>query len=351
MKRLLPHFAFWLLYLAFLTGIEIIWLKQVLPPLNTNSHYAALKACLVSLPPQMLFAYYLSYCGLINIVQKKRLLWLNLLQIVTVLLLCILLYRTIMQYITAACIYHIENPVPFFNLDKLMNILLYISFATGLMVAIKSVRSLLLSKERENMLVKEKLSNELKMLRSQLNPHFLFNTLNNIYALTRKKSDLAPEAVMKLSELLNFMLYESGRESIPLSGEIRFLEDYIALERIRYDDRLTVTFQKETDNPTQLIAPLLLLPFLENAFKHGAGETRFASFIHLRLQLQQQQLSFAIENSFEDPGTSSTGHNIGLKSTRRRLELLYPNHSLTINRYNNIFSVNMQINLANNGEI
>lgn len=143
------------------------------------------------------------------------------------------------------------------------------------------------------------MNTELQMLRNQINPHFLFNTLNNIYALTRKKSDKAPEVVMKLSELLSFMLYKSRVDTITLQEEIRVLEDYIELERIRYNERLTVSFTKQIDDPSQRIIPLLFLPLVENAFKHGVSESRFDSFVHIDLKLKDGFLNFSIENSVE----------------------------------------------------
>ncbi|RYG37839.1 MAG: GHKL domain-containing protein, partial [Chitinophagaceae bacterium] len=174
--------------------------------------------------------------------------------------------------------------------------------------------------------------------------------LNNIYALTRKKSDQAPEAVLKLSELLSFMLYESRKETIPVSMEMAFLEDYIALERIRYDQRLQISFEKEVQDPSQPIASLLLLPLVENAFKHGASETRFDSFIKIQLKQHESNFHFSIENSFEATKAMAGTERIGLNNIRRQLELLYNDYNLDVNCQENIFNVNLYLNLNSYGK-
>jgi two-component system, LytTR family, sensor kinase len=193
--------------------------------------------------------------------------------------------------------------------------------------------------------MKEKLSTELQMLKSQLNPHFLFNTLNNIYGLTRKKSDMAPEAVLKLSEMLSFMLYEANSGTISIRKEIQFLEDYISLQRLRYPDSFRIVFNKVVDDEAQQIAPLLLLPLLENAFKHGAGDSHADSYIHIDLKLQQAQLMFTITNSFERNGPDMRSDTIGLHNIKRQLQLLYRTQQLVLMDNDNVFTAQLSINL------
>lgn len=225
------------------------------------------------------------------------------------------------------------------------------AFPAGLLVAMQFVNSQLVAKEREKQLLKDKLTTELQLLKNQMNPHFLFNTLNNIYSLTRKKSDEAPEVVLKLSALLSFMLYESGSNTISIEREIAFLEDYISIQQIRYTDQLTLTFTKELDDPAQQIAPLLLLPLVENAFKHGASENQFASFIKLHLRLKNGELLFEIENSFEQSDLNRQPVMIGLSNTSRQLELLYGEQQLTVDNTSNIFKVQLFINLDSYGKV
>lgn len=259
---------------------------------------------------------------------------------------CIYLVRFAFYYIIVPIILAGKFPAsPTFEFRRFMSILFNFVATSGLMFAIKSVRLQLKMKEREKKLIKEKLETELKMLRNQMNPHFLFNTLNNIYGLTKKKSDKAEEAIMKLSDLLSFMLYRSNKPSITIEEEIRILEDYIELEKLRYE-RLSIVVNKDVDDPAVAIAPLLLLPLVENAFKHGPSGSRFDSFIHINFILKNKVLLFEITNSFETgPDQAATTENIGLHNTRRQLELMYQSFRLEINNDGNIFQVKLHINL------
>ncbi|MBK8496881.1 MAG: histidine kinase [Chitinophagaceae bacterium] len=166
-----------------------------------------------------------------------------------------------------------------------------------------------------------------------------------MYALARKKSDATADVVMKLSKLLRFMLYESQKQYISISDEIHVLDDYIELEKIRYDKKLQLNFTRSMDNETHPIAPLILLPFVENAFKHGASESRFGSYITIDLKLQNSILYFRIENSKSEEHVNIKSENIGLNNIRRQLELLYPEHVLEIETSGNSFVVSLKINL------
>lgn len=181
-------------------------------------------------------------------------------------------------------------------------------------------------------LEKEKVSSELSFLKAQINPHFFFNTLNNIYALTMIDVDTAREALHKLSRMMRYVLYETQEGTVRLSQEIAFLEDYIQLMQLRLTDKVKVKFDKPSPLQDVAIAPMLLLPFLENAFKHGVSATQ-PSQILIELQQHNQHLTAEIRNTlFENTGASLDESNgIGLVNTRRRLDLLYPNrYQLTI---------------------
>ena len=187
----------------------------------------------------------------------------------------------------------------------------------------------------------------MKFLKNQTNPHFLFNTLNNIYALARKKSDSTPDVVMKLSRMLRFMLYESGKPFITIAEETKLIEDYLDLERIRYNDRLQISFEKEIDDNSQQVSPLLLLPFVENAFKHGVSETRFNSFVIISLRLKTGLLHFNVQNSKESAGSLSGDNKIGLCNVRRQLELTYKKFNLQVTGQNTEadFSIHLTVDL------
>ncbi|MBC9934153.1 sensor histidine kinase [Chitinophaga qingshengii] len=188
---------------------------------------------------------------------------------------------------------------------------------------------------------------ELNYLKSQTNPHFLFNTLNNIYSLARDKSDLAPESILRLSKILRYMLYETGEPYTAVEQDLKIMEDYIALEKLRYDDTLRVSFNYDLEDMRQSLPPLLLIPLVENAFKHGASETREAPFVDIHLSIKNRQLYFVVKNSTGDPvGNGNVQTQIGLSNLRRQLELLYKDYSLDVQQGNFQFTATLKINLA-----
>ncbi len=192
----------------------------------------------------------------------------------------------------------------------------------------------------------EKQEAELNYLKSQTNPHFLFNTLNNIYALAQDKSDLAPESILRLSDILRFMLYETNGAYIEVGQEVKIISDYIALEKLRYDQSLEVNFKFNVVDLQQPIPPLLLIPLVENAFKHGASETRTQPLVDISLTIEEQQLKFKVKNSCDKTMEAwNTKENIGLSNLRRQLELLYTDYSLSLHQENGVFITLLKINL------
>jgi two-component system LytT family sensor kinase len=192
----------------------------------------------------------------------------------------------------------------------------------------------------------EKQEAELNYLRSQTNPHFLFNTLNNIYSLARDKSDLAPESILRLSKILRFMLYETGGAYIAIEQELKIINDYIALEQLRYDESLRINFNYDVEDVKQSLPPLLLIPLVENAFKHGVSETRNQPFVDIHLSVKQRQLLFVVKNSSETFPGESVKENIGLSNLRRQLELLYTNYELNVQQGESLFTATLKINIA-----
>lgn len=193
----------------------------------------------------------------------------------------------------------------------------------------------------------EKQAAELNYLKSQTNPHFLFNTLNNIYALARDKSDLAPETILRLSKILRYMLYEIGGQYIAIEQELKIIGDYISLEQLRYDDSLRVNFNYDVEDMKQALPPLLLIPLVENAFKHGVSETRSRPFVDIHLQVAKRQLAFFVRNSTEETtGGEQVKENIGLSNLRRQLELQYTDYQISLEQRPAEFSATLKINLA-----
>ncbi len=204
-------------------------------------------------------------------------------------------------------------------------------------------------REKNSQLRIEKKEAELNYLKAQTNPHFLFNTLNNIYSLARDKNDMAPESILRLSKILRFMLYETAGDFIAIDDELKIMNNYIALEKLRYDDSLLVTLNTNIENSKQTLPPLLLIPLVENAFKHGVSETRNKPFVDIDLTVQHQQLLFTVKNSIEETAsTQEVKENIGLSNLRRQLALLYKDYDLSARQDNAVFISTLRINLTSN---
>ena len=194
------------------------------------------------------------------------------------------------------------------------------------------------------------MQSELRFLKSQINPHFLFNTLNNLYALTLKKSEKAPEIVIKLSEMMRYMLYECNERRVPLRKEVNYLRNYLDLERLRQGKNVDIHFSVTGSVSDQEIAPLMFIPFLENSFKHGLSNNLSEGFVNIELDVIDQHIHLYIENSKpevlpqRDPNRKSGG--IGLVNVRRRLELMYPEqYDLKILENPNTYAVSLDIDL------
>ena len=202
-------------------------------------------------------------------------------------------------------------------------------------------------KEAAQQLRIEKQEAELNYLKSQTNPHFLFNTLNNIYVLAREKSDRAPESIMRLSKILRFMLYETSGAYIAIEQELKIISDYIALEQLRYDESLHVNFNYDVEDLKQSMPPLLLIPLVENAFKHGVSETRHQPFVDIHLSVNKRQLTFIVKNSVDALADEQpVKEHIGLSNLRRQLELLYTDYNLLVQQGDGEFTATLKINLA-----
>ncbi|MEJ0056590.1 MAG: histidine kinase [Bacteroidota bacterium] len=171
----------------------------------------------------------------------------------------------------------------------------------------------------------EKKQAELSFLRSQINPHFLFNTLNNIYSLSQYQPQLVSESVVRLSKILRYLLYETSHELVPVGKEIRILTDYIDLEKLRYSETVSIRFTHEVEDLSEMMPPLLLIPLVENAFTHGISVSRGNRFVEVECILRDRQLRFVVRNSIY-PAVDyqeEAKENIGLPNLRRRLTLLY----------------------------
>ncbi|MCW0483960.1 sensor histidine kinase [Gaoshiqia sediminis] len=186
---------------------------------------------------------------------------------------------------------------------------------------------------------------ELKLLRAQVHPHFLFNTLNNLYGLTLEKSDLAPELVLKLSDLMDYMLYKCNKPRVSLKSELEHLKNYMEIERIRYGEKLHVDFKTEGSVDQLEIAPMLLLAFFENAFKHGVSKSISNPFVRIRIWIDGNNFRLNMVNRCTPDTQNEEDYTkgIGLKNVKKRLELLYPEHRLQVISQPDIFEIDLQL--------
>ncbi|SFH44039.1 sensor histidine kinase [Pedobacter insulae] len=188
----------------------------------------------------------------------------------------------------------------------------------------------------------EKSKAELSLLKSQINPHFFFNTLNNLYGLVIEKSDDAPNVVLKLSDMMRYTIYMGKEDLVSLKDEIAYLKNYIELHKIRYQKKVDIVFNHSQDAGYQ-IAPLLFIIPLENAFKHGVERLTENAFIHININVDKGIIDFDIENNFEEPETSKT-IGIGVDNLKQRLELLYPNkHKIQIEIKDDLYKLTVKI--------
>jgi len=191
----------------------------------------------------------------------------------------------------------------------------------------------------------ERTNAELMHLKSQVNPHFLFNTLNNLYGLALEKSDQTPGLILKLSDMLRYTIYQGKKDQVLLKDEVNYLNDFIQLQQIRYHKPVNITFNNQIAESGLVISPLLLLILVENAYKHGVEKLTDEAFIIIKLEAEEQSMVFEIENNF-DESEQSSNTGIGLQNLKQRLKLIYPDsHQLEIASENGVYSVRLEIQL------
>lgn len=242
-----------------------------------------------------------------------------------------------------AMIRFIENMTP--NFDLLEGVIVVI-----LTYSLKYTLIAFITQNELLKLQKEKLQLELNALKAQIHPHFLFNTLNNLYSLTLKNSGEASEMILKLSDIMRYVLYQANEERVLLSKEIDFISSYTELQRIRYHNRYDIQFEVIGEVKEQLVAPLLFIDFVENAFKHGIDKRFSDGFVFIQFKVENNSVSFLVKNSIgteETSGINPSETGIGLSNVKKRLSLLYPlKHVLEITATEEIFMVHLQIDLT-----
>lgn len=264
-----------------------------------------------------------------------------------------LLRRTFNYYYTYPN-YYPEGLVdmPYLYWPKLLIEAVNTYLIVGLYAMFYFVRELNKQQRISHRLEQDKVETELQLLKSQVQPHFMFNTLNNIYSLAEHSSPKTPEMIYRLSAFLSYSLYDSRQDTITVRQELDYVRHYIELERIRYGDELDVSINVFQSVEGFRISPMLFLPLVENAFKHGLGQAREACWIRVDLTVQDEWLTLKIENSIPDyDETRENGHGgIGLKNVKQRLDILYPDkHQLLCMREGDSFLTILKIKSAAHG--
>jgi len=235
-----------------------------------------------------------------------------------------------------------------FTFNHIIAVTLGELYVIALVSAIKLTHDWISEKRKNDELQKIQLRTELDFLKSQIQPHFFFNTLNNLYALVIENSPNAPDVVLKLSEIMQYVLYEVKESKISLLKEINYIYSYLELEKLRYGNKIKANLEITGDIDSIEIPPLLFLPFIENCFKHGAKNNESIK-VDIRFEIKNNFLFFTVENSFHNLNKNSLKHGIGIVNVKRRLQLLYKNNfTLDAENSDNKFKVFLKIPIHEN---
>jgi len=334
--KLVIHLQFWLVYITFFAFL--ISLEGHFPFSFYWVHF------LFNLPALVLFAYPVTYFFYPKIINKQNpALWLGAGVILAVVASLLKLYTTYHLFY-GLYLPHELALADWLTVNQIIKNLFWVGLPAGLLLIIRFYRDWLAFQKERTEMVNHRLEAELQMLKSQLNPHFLFNVLNNLYALAIQKSEDTPRLIARLSDLFEFMLYQSSKNMVPLSDEVELIKTYSELQRMKYGDRLEFNINFENGDAQRKVAPLILFPFIENCFKHGCSNDPGRPRIDIDITLGQDQIVFQVSNSKPSKSTSveKKAGGIGIENTRKRLEILYPGkHELRIKDLPDVYHVEL----------
>lgn len=334
-RRWLYHLLFWLAYYI----LMMILYMSLHEKLDVASHIMYF----VFLIFQAMFAYFNIYVLIPRLLFARKYIFYGLALFVNIAVcsVVVILVGDLYQYLKKG------HNTSLFTTSNLSIEFIQETYLVGMVTGMKFLKDYLLNQQWMKEKEKHYLETELKFLRSQIHPHFFFNTLNNIYSLTLKKSDEAPGVILKLSDLMSYMLYESNVPQVPLSKEIDYLQNYLDVEQLRFGQRLSVSFTREGFRNDVNIPPMILILFLENSFKHGVKNNISKIHINISLAVDKEFLYFKVDNPVTEDEAPAECKGIGLKNVRRRLDLLYgDNYTLDIQVHEGIFSVSLKMPLC-----
>ncbi len=335
------HLIFWLIYFSFNT---LRWGSYY------NDYIYSLKGNILGFPIHMTLSYFTIYFLIPKFIHTRKYLLFTTLLILSIFTMVLLKFE--LTYLLISNNVWPEGPeeTSSFTFNYCMVMMLGELYVISFVAAIKITIDWLSENKRASRLEKAQLETELKFLRSQISPHFFFNTLNNIYSLSLEKSNKTSETILKLSELMRYLIYETKENKQSLIKEIMCLQNYLELERIRYGDFLKINVNISGDIHGKKIAPMLLIPFLENAFKHGANKNIGKVEICIDLQVENNFLHFKINNTLPDKNiiqNTNLSGGIGIPNVRKRLDLVYApeDYKLDILEEDEKFKVELKLKL------
>ncbi|HEY0656246.1 MAG TPA: sensor histidine kinase [Chryseosolibacter sp.] len=340
--RLSRHVLFWLCCWAFMGFIYgFLYVDEDQKPQFVRSYIESF----IYLPQHMVLSYGIIYLALPRYILKNRY-WAGISIIVCFILVAAICSPAILIFILNPIQHALNYPVKHSSIFfSFMGGLRGSSTIAGFAVAIKLVKYWYFKKEENAALEKEKLKAELQLLRGQLHPHFVFNTLNSIYSLSLKNSPQTPGAILKLADLMRYMFTDCSAHSISLTKEVEMLQNYIDLVRSRYNDRIDMAVNIDGFFGDKLIAPLIFLPFVENSFKYGANEMLESAWISIDLSVDGHTLKFKVMNG-KPSGIETISSGVGLRNVKKRLQMLYPGaHELRITEDDDSFIVALTLEL------
>ncbi|MDN5213041.1 histidine kinase [Fulvivirgaceae bacterium BMA12] len=337
MRKIGGHIVFWLLYISF--TVAIYYVKE--PSFLLHLTYE-----LASLPAKLFIVYFTLYFILPKYLLNKKY------GLATMLFLVVLVMAVLLLQLSVSVIvypiYYSEVAITFVpnNLEKLVSPLLDLIIVSSLAVVIKLLRDRELQERSRLQLEKMNVQNKLQLLKSQLHPHFLFNTLNGLYACTLENPLEASKIVIRLSDLLRFIIYEGDQPLVPLKDELDALENYVELEKIRYGEKMQAKWTVTGEAGNKKIVPLLMLPFVENAFKHGPAKISSNSWVSCDIGIEDRYLVMKLGNSKTGDELPKIRHGIGLNNVQQRLKHNYEGkYELTIDDQPKQFLVFLKIPL------
>ncbi|HAS44085.1 MAG TPA: sensor histidine kinase [Microscillaceae bacterium] len=334
--RLVRHVLYWVGITLFFT---VAW--------GTHDHdyWRSLSIQAFGLPARMVLVYGSLYVLIPRFFIPKKFFIFSLAYFSLLLLAGVGIQRPIIWFYVEPLYFPTWNSAGFFTVTEITNTLLDINNAAIFPLGYTFFKHYFLAQQKALQLEKERLRAELDRLKHQIQPHFLFNNLNSLYSLVIKKSDQAPKTLLKLSQLMRYMLYEADGDEVPLSKEIAYLQNYVDLERLRFEENVDISLNIEQDRDYP-IAPFLLMPFVENAFKHGTKGKQ--AWIVIHLMVQNAQLILKVENGLVAPQNQplATVGGIGFANVQQRLDLLYPKrHTLKVHEDELSYEVILKIQL------